>query len=74
MSGVSAKIQEMVYKPLIQRVKDYLLGFAAVSIVLLFFNFMISKFQAWKKMRESMKQMKENMNKLNGGGNYYPTI
>lgn len=74
LSGVSAKIQEMAYKPLIQRVKDYLLGFAAVSIVLLFFNFMISKFQAWKKMRESMKQMKENMNKLNGGGNYYPTI
>ncbi|MCR5455039.1 MAG: hypothetical protein K6F33_08650 [Bacteroidales bacterium] len=72
LKDTSAKIQASEYKPLIDRVKDYLLGFAAVAILLMFANALVGKIQAIKKTRESMKQMKEMM----GGGKdtFYPTI
>ncbi len=60
----SQKIQEAEYKPFIQRIKDYLLGLAAVAILLMFINMAISKAQAIKKARESLKKMKDMM-----GGN-----
>ncbi len=72
LKDTSVKIQASEYKPLIDRVKDYLLGFAAVAILLMFANALVGKIQAIKKTRESLKKMKEMM----GGGNdnFYPTI
>ena len=70
LQTVSAKIQEMAYKPFIQRIKDYLLGLAAVAILLLFFNLMSSKLKTIKQAREQAKKMKEMMT----GQHNYPTI
>lgn len=70
LQTVSAKIQEMAYKPFIQRIKDYLLGLAAVAILLLFFNLLSSKLKTIKQAREQAKKMKEMM----GGQHNYPTI
>ena len=70
LQTVSAKIQEMVYKPFIQRIKDYLFGLAAVAILLLFFNLMSSKLKTIKQAREQAKKMKEMMT----GQHNYPTI
>ncbi len=66
----SEKIQAAVYKPLLQRFKDELLGIAAVAIVLMFFNMIVSKLQAIKKARAAAKQY-QNMLKKNS---QYPTI
>ena len=70
LQTVSAKIQEMAYKPFIQRIKDYLFGLAAVAILLLFFNLMSSKLKTIKQAREQAKKMKEMMT----GQRNYPTI
>lgn len=69
----SEKIQAAVYKPFIQRAKDYLLGLAAVAIMLMFVNMLTGKIQALKAQRENLKKMKEMMNNANGN-NYIPTI
>lgn len=70
LQTVSAKIQEMAYKPFIQRIKDYLIGLAAVAVVLLFFNMLNSKIKLLKQAREQAKKMKGLMN----GQHNYPTI
>ncbi len=57
----SEKIQQAEYKPLIQRMKDYLLGLAAVAIVLMFVNMIVSKIQAAKQVRENAKKVKDMM-------------
>ena len=59
LQTVSAKIQEMAYKPFIQRIKDYLIGFAAVAIVLMFLNMLNSKVKMLKQTRDQAKTMKE---------------
>ena len=51
------------YKPLIQRVKDWLVSFAAVAMLLMFFNMMQGKIQAAKQMKENMKKMQEQLHK-----------
>jgi len=71
IKSTSEKIQTMEYKPFIQRIKDYLLGLAAVAIIIMFMNAAASRFKAWKQMRESMKKYKDMMN---GQSNNYPTI
>ena len=70
LQTVSAKIQEMAYKPFIQRVKDYLLGLAAVAMLLMFLNMARSKLKAAKAAKEQAKKMKEMMD----GEHNYPTI
>jgi hypothetical protein len=70
LQTVSTKIQEMAYKPFIQRIKDYLIGLAAVAIVLMFLNMLKSKLNLLKQAREQAKKMKEMMN----GQHNYPTI
>lgn len=70
LQTVSAKIQEMAYKPFIQRIKDYLLGLAAVAVVLMFLSMMKSKLTILKQAREQAKKMKGMMN----GQHNYPTI
>lgn len=71
LMGVSAKIQEAAYKPLIQRIKDYLLGFAAVAILLMFVNLAIARFNSMKKLRDQAMKLKQ---MAGGKQDEYPTI
>jgi len=70
LQSVSAKIQAMEYKPFIQRIKDYLIGLAAVAILLMFFNLLNAKIKTLKAASEQAKKMKDMMN----GQHNYPTI
>lgn len=70
LQTVSAKIQEMAYKPFIQRIKDYLMGLACVAILLMGLNLLKSKLAQVKQLRAQAKKMKEMMN----GQHNYPTI
>ena len=70
LQTVSAKTQEMAYKPFIQRIKDYLMGLACVAILLMGVNLLKSKLKVIKQTREQAKKMKEMMN----GQHNYPTI
>lgn len=72
LKAISEKIQTLEYKPLLVRIKDYLMGFAAVAIILLVLNLFISKVRALNKARKSMQQYKDMLK--NNGDNYYPTI
>ena len=71
LKNASTRIQEAVYTPFLQRIKDYLLGIAAVGFILMVINMIHTKIQAFKQMRESAKKMKEMMHKAN---NDYPQI
>ena len=68
----SETIQAMAYKPLFQRLKDYLLGLAAVAMLLMFINMVNGKIKAAKQLRQNMKQYQDAM-KLNGKDDY-PTL
>ena len=70
LQTVSAKIQEMAYKPFIQRIKDYLMGLACVAILLMGLNRLKSKLALVKQARDQAKKMKGMMN----GQHNYPTI
>lgn len=71
LKGNSEKVQEAQYKPWFDRVKDYLLGFAAVAIILMFLNMAQAKYKAFKAAREAAKKL-EQFNKTNN--TEYPTI
>ena len=73
MKSVSEKVQALAYKPLFQRVKDYIMGLAAVSIILLFVSMMMAKYKAYKGKLASMKKVNEMMNKQ-GKDTQYPMI
>jgi hypothetical protein len=70
LQTVSAKIQEMAYKPFIQRIKDYLLGLACVAILLMGLNLLKSKLAMVKQARDQAKKLKS----LANGQHNYPTI
>lgn len=70
LQTASAKIQEMAYKPFIQRIKDYLIGLAAVAILLMGLNLLKSKLALVKQARDQAKKLKGMMN----GQQNYPTI
>ena len=70
--ALSEKIQAMEYKPLMQRIKDYLLGLACVAVILIFVNMIKTKIDAAKIAREAAKQRME-MLQQNSPTNY-PTI
>lgn len=72
LKSKSDAIQAMQYQPLIQRIKDYLLGLAAVAVLLMFVSMVRGKIKSAKEMRENMKKYKETL-KLNGNDEY-PTI
>ena len=73
MKSVSEKVQALEYKPLFQRVKDYIMGLAAVAIILLFVSMMITKYKAYKDKVANLKKVNEMMNKQ-GKDNQYPMI
>lgn len=68
----SETIQAMEYQPLFKRIKDYLLGLAAVAVVLMFVNMMRARIKAAREMRANMKKYKDSLNL--GGKDDYPTI
>ena len=72
LKAISEKIQAMKYQPLIMRIKDYLMGLACVSIILLFFNMLVTKLQAAKKARQMLKKQKDAFGKTTDAD--YPTI
>lgn len=74
MKSVSEKVQALEYKPIFQRIKDYLMGLAAVAIILLFFNMMLAKYKTYKEKLTSMKKMNEMIKKQQGKDTQYPTI
>ena len=53
-----------------QRIKDYLIGLAAVAILLMFFNLLNAKIKTLKAARDQAKKMKDMME----GQHNYPTI
>jgi len=63
LKSSSARIQEATYKPFIQRIKDYLLGIAAVAVVLMFVSMVQSKVKAAKQLRENAKKMMDGLRK-----------
>ena len=73
MKSVSEKVQALEYKPLFQRVKDYIMGLAAVAIILLFVSMMITKYKAYKDKVANLKKVNEIMNKQ-GKDTQYPMI
>ena len=72
LKNKSDAIQQMAYKPLIQRLKDYLLSLAAVAVLLMFVSMIRAKIKAAKELRKNMKKYKESLH-LNGQDDY-PTI
>ena len=72
LKNKSETIQAMTYKPLIERVKDYLLGLAAVAVLLMFVNMVRQRIKAARELRKNMKKYKDALN-LNGKDDY-PTI
>lgn len=63
LKNYSAMIQACQYKPFIERIKDWLLSFAAVAMLLMFANMVQGKIQAARQMKENMKKMQEQLHK-----------
>lgn len=61
----SEVIQAAAYKSPIERIKDYVMTFAAVAIILMFFSMVQSKLKALKAARENAKQYQEMLQKNN---------
>lgn len=65
LKGKSEAIQAMEYKSPIERIKDYILTFAGVAIILMFLTMVQSKIKEIKAAREAAKKYKEMMTKTN---------
>lgn len=70
LSRQSDIVKTTVYKSWIERIKDYVLTFAGVAIILIFFNFVASKIKAAKQARDMAKKYGDMLNTNND----YPTI
>lgn len=68
---LSQEIQAAAYKPWTERLREQALNIAAVGIVLLLLNVVLTRLQSLKKARQSARKMKELINKTN---NDYPQI
>ena len=71
LKALSDNIQAAEYKPFIERIKDYLLGFAAVAVILMFVNMIQAKIQAYKQLKKSAKDY---MKAIRGGDDDIPSI
>lgn len=60
---MSDEIQKMEFKPLMTRIKDYLMSIAAVSVIMMFFVFLGTYVKSIKSAKDSAKQMKQLLNK-----------
>lgn len=72
LKNMSAKIQQMAYVPFFQRIKDYLIGIAAVAIIIMFVNMLINKINASRKIKENLKKYHDSLNQ--NGNNDIPSI
>ena len=72
LKNKSETIQAMTYKPLLVRIKDYLLGLAAVAVLLMFVGMVSARIKAARELRKNMKKYQDAL-KLNGKDDY-PTI
>ena len=72
ISSRSERIQQAQYKPFMERIKDYLLGFAIVALAIMFISMIQNKIVATKQMRESLKKLKEQY--IKSGEDDIPTI
>lgn len=68
---ISGEIQKMEFKPLMTRIKDYLMSIAAVSVIMMFLVFLGTYVKSIKSAKESAEQMKQLLNK---GENEPPEI
>ena len=68
---MSGEIRKLEFKPLMARIKDYLMSIAAVSVIMMFFVFLGTYVKSVKSAKESAEQMKKLMNK---GENEPPVI
>ncbi len=71
IKGYSDEIKEAKYKPLFARIKDYLFGLAAVTIIMMFLNMAHSKIQAIKQARAAAKKLEKYRQQ---NDDEYPTI
>lgn len=55
---MSDRIQGQQYEPWLTRIKDYLISFAAVAIILMFLNVLQSKYKQAKMLRQQAKKLK----------------
>lgn len=65
----SDEIQAMAYKNMLERIKDYVMTFAGIAILIMFVTMVMSKISALKTARDAAKKVAESMNKKD-----YPTI
>ena len=73
LKSKSDAIQAMKYQPFLLRIKDYLMSFAAIAVLLMFLNMARSKMKAAKQLRENIKKYSDKLN-WNNGKDDYPTI
>jgi hypothetical protein len=71
LKALSDSIQAAEYKPFIERIKDYLLSFAAVAIILMFVNMVQAKIQAYKQLKKSTEDY---IKAVRGGDDEIPSI
>lgn len=71
LKNQSEKIQAAKYEPFFERIKNWLFGFAAVTIILMFFSMVQSKLQMLKQARENARKYKQMLGQDNDD---YPTI
>ena len=71
LKNSSEKIQALEYKPLFERIKNYLFGLASISMILMFISVVQSKIKVWRQNIENAKKYKEMMGQNNDD---YPTI
>lgn len=70
LKNYSEKIQAAEYKPFFERIKDYLFGLAAVTIILMFANMVQAKIKMYKQAKENAKKFEQ----FKKDDNEYPTI
>lgn len=70
ITQMSDEIQAAAYKPWMQRIKDYVLTFAGIAIILIFLNFVVMRLKSLKQARDMAKKYG---NMLNPNDDY-PTI
>lgn len=61
----SQQIQQLEYKPFLERIKDYVLSMAAVAILLMFISFVVMRIKAFQTMRKAAEEAKKQRDLLN---------
>ncbi|MCF0218957.1 MAG: hypothetical protein HUK14_04170 [Muribaculaceae bacterium] len=71
LAAISDEVQATEYKPFLARIKDYLMSFAAVAVILMFVGLLTTKIKAAKDLRKQAKKLKQLERQQN---NDYPSI